>query len=109
MSILVIFLLAGETFKKRFYGHNGNINNRDQTGTKLSKHIWDLKDNNIPYETKWSILAKAKTFNPVTKKCRLCLKEVYYILYRPETASLNSRSEVFGWCRHRKQLTLAES
>ena len=101
--------LAGETFKKRFYGHNGNINNRDQTGTKLSKHIWDLKDNNIPYETKWSILAKAKTFNPVTKKCRLCLKEVYYILYRPETASLNSRSEVFGWCRHKKQLTLAES
>ena len=29
-----------------------------------------FKDNNILYDTKWSILAKAKTFNPVAKKCR---------------------------------------
>ena len=92
--------LAGKTFKDRFYGHNGNFNNRDQTGTKLSQYIWHLRDNNIPYETNWSILKKAKTFNPVTKKCRLCLMEVYCILYKPETASLNSRTEVFGWCRH---------
>ena len=98
--------LAGNTFKERFYGHNGNINNKDQTGTKLSQYIWYLKDNNIPYDTKWSILKKAKTFNPVTKKCRLCLMEVYCILYKPETASLNSRTEVFGWCRHRKQWSL---
>ena len=98
--------LAGNTFKERFYGHNGNINNKDQTGTKLSQYIWYLKDNNIPYDTKWSILKKAKTFNPVTKKCRLCLMEVYCILYKPESASLNSRTEVFGWCRHRKQWSL---
>ena len=62
--------LTAKTFKERFYGHNANINNRDQTGTKLSQYIWDLKDNNIPFTTKWSILAKASAFNPVTKKCR---------------------------------------
>ena len=101
--------LAGGTFKSRFYGHNSDFNNKSNTGTKLSQHIWDLKDNNVPYETKWSILAKAKTFNPVTKRCRLCLKEVFFILFKPETASLNARSEVFGWCKHRKQWTLAES
>ena len=91
--------LAGNTFKERFYGHNRNINTRPgpkNTGTSLSKYIWQLKDNNVPYNTKWSILSKAKTFNPITKKCRLCLKEVYYILYKPETASLNAKSEVFG-------------
>ena len=101
--------LTAKTFKERFYGHNGNINNRDQTGTKLSQYIWDLKDNNIPFTTKWSILAKASTFNPVTKKCRLCLKEIYYILYKPETASLNSRTEAFGWCKHRKQWSLEQT
>ena len=54
--------------------------------TKAVHYIWELKDNNVPYNTKWSIFSKANTFNPVTKKCRLCLKEVYYILYKPETA-----------------------
>ena len=101
--------LAGNTFKERFYGHNRNINVRNgpgNHGTSLSHYIWELKDNNVPYETKWSIMSKAKTYNPVTKKCRLCLKEVYYILYKPETASLNSRNEVFGWCKHRKQWSL---
>ena len=101
--------LAGNTFKERFYGHNRNINTRSgpkNPGTTLSHYIWELKDNNVPYNTKWSILSKASTFNPVTKKCRLCLKEVYYILYKPKTASLNSRSEVLGWCKHRKQWSL---
>ena len=101
--------LTAKTFKERFYGHNANINNRDQTGTKLSQYIWDLKDNNIPFTTKWSILAKASAFNPVTKKCRWCLKEVYYILYKPETASLNSKTEAFGWCKHRKQWSLEKT
>ena len=101
--------MAGNTFKERFYGHNRNINTRPgprNTGTSLSNYIWQLKDNNVPYNTKWSILSKAQTFNPVTKRCRLCLKEVYYILYKPETATLNAKSEVFGWCRHRKQWSL---
>ena len=48
----------------------------------------------VPYETKWSILAEANTFNPVAKIFRLCFKEVFFILFKPETASLNARSEV---------------
>ena len=48
----------------------------------------------VPYETKWSILAKAKIFDPVAKIFRLCLKKVFFILFKPETASLNARSEV---------------
>ena len=59
--------------------------------TKAVHYIWELKDNNVPYNTKWSILSKANTFNPVTKKCRLCLKEVHYILYKPETASIKTQ------------------
>ena len=72
-------------------------------------HVWDLKDANIPFNTKWSILAKASSFNPITGKCRLCLKEVYYILFKPETASLNSRIEAFGYCQHKKQWALEKT
>ena len=47
------------TFKSRLYGHNSDFNNTD---TKLSQHIWELKENNVPHETKWSILAKEPKF-----------------------------------------------
>ena len=75
--------------------------NKRQKQTTLSNHVWDLKDNNIPHEIKWKILAKAKTFNPVTNKCRLCLKEMYYICYKPET--------VYGDSKHREGWTLSKS
>ena len=101
--------LIASTFKRRYYGHNSSFNNKNSRQTTLSRHCWNLKDNNIQFERKWSILAHAKPYNPVTKTCRLCLKEVYYILYKPETASLNSKSEVFGWCKHRQRWTLANA
>ena len=101
--------LAGGTFKQRFYGHNSSFNNRRNKQTTLSNYVWELKDNNIPYEVNWTILAKARKFNPVTNKCRLCLKEIYYICYRQETASLNSRSEVYGYCRHKEPWTLMKA
>ena len=101
--------LTAGTFKRRYYGHNSSFNNRDSRQTTLSRHCWNLKDNNIQFDRKWTILAHAKAYNPVTKVCRLCLKEVYYILYNPETASLNSKSEVFGWCKHRQRWTLSNA
>ena len=43
-----------------------------------------------PYEIKWDITDRAMTFNPVNRKCLLCLKEIFYIMFRPESATLNS-------------------
>ena len=33
--------------------------------------------------------------------CRLCLKEKFFIMFAPATASLNKRNEVYNSCRHR--------
>ena len=45
-------------FKKRWYGHNGDMNNPNKRhATTLSNHVWDLKDQNINYKIKWKILA----------------------------------------------------
>ena len=35
--------LSGGPFKSRYRVHMGNIRNRDEKGTKLSKYVWKLK------------------------------------------------------------------
>ena len=102
--------LTCNKFKDRFYGHRSTFENRDHPNpTTLSTHVWDLKDNDHNFETNWEIVEKAKDFDPPTRKCRLCLKEKYYILYHPTGATLNERTELYSTCRHRLRLTLANT
>ena len=102
--------LTGNTFKDRFYSHRSSFENRDHPNhTTLSSHIWNLKDSNKNYETSWSIVDRANDFDPATRKCRLCLKEKYYIIFQPEGATLNQRSELYSTCRHRLRQTLANT
>ena len=72
----------------------------------LSGHIWELQDQNLEHSIQWSIQGKAPPYNPITKKCYLCLKEKHFILYRKENASLNKRGEVYNTCRHRTKTLL---
>ena len=55
----------------------------------LSSHVWDLKDKNENFEIKWKVIDRASEFNPVTRKCRPCIQEKYYIIFLPDGASLN--------------------
>ena len=73
--------------------------------TTLSNHVWELKDQDINYLLTWKIVEKSKSFNPITLQCLLCLSEVINIL-NPNLATLNSRSETYGFCRHRKKYLL---
>ena len=94
--------LTKNSFKKRFYKHNTSMKDRNyEHSTSLSTHIWKLKDRDKNFSIDWSILMKAKPFNPVTGKCNLCIKEKFCIIFRPEGSTLNSRSELFNTCRHR--------
>ena len=100
--------LPGNTLKKRYNAHNADFRNNENK-TRLSTHINKLKEENKNYQLKWEILDRAPTHNPVSRKCRLCLKEIYYIIFRPDSASLNSRNELFNTCRHRTQQLLINS
>ena len=96
-----------ENWKSRFYVHNRSFAVRDpDIQTSLSNHIWDLKDENIQFSLTWQILEKSKSFNPITLQCHLCLSEATQILVNPNLATLNSRSETYGFCRHRKKYLL---
>ena len=98
--------LTSRSFKDRYYEHTQDINSETRKGTTLSNYIWKLKKNNIKHSLSWKILARRKDFNPATRRCNLCIREKYCIIFQPEGASLNSRSELFATCRHRKKLLL---
>ena len=94
--------LTCRQWKKRLYEHTCDKNiSSHRTATSLSGHIWSLKDRDRDFSTSWSILDRASPFNPVTRKCRLCLKEKFYIMYRPSNATINKRDEFWIPCRHR--------
>ena len=99
--------LTKNTFKERHDGYNTTFNNRDKSGkTTLAAHIWKLKDKGANYNLSWSIIEKGSSFNPSTRRCSLCLKEKFHIIFNPAGASLNQRTELFSVCRHRQDMLL---
>ena len=77
--ILLKFIL-----RKWWYGHRAAETNYERrNSTKLSGYIWSLKLSNpaIPYTLDWRIIDRGRIFNPVTRVCRLCLKEKWHIMF----------------------------
>ena len=94
--------LTYRTFLTRYKEHLRDFEDPSKrTSSKLAGHIWDLKDNGVEFDVSWGLLAKAPPFNPITRKCLLCLKEKHFIMYGEGTSTLNKRSEIFNTCRHR--------
>ena len=89
-------------FKARWQRHMTSFRHeRYKHDTKLSTYIWSLKEKDIQYSITWSVSGRASSYNPATKKCRLCLLEKFFILYRPQASKLNQRSELFSKCLHK--------
>ena len=100
--------LTDTTFKERYYNHTASFRHcTKRQNTELSKHIWRLKDNNINYSIKWTILKRATSYNNITGRCNLCLYEKLYIIYNPRTVTLNKRSELISTCRHSSKFLLS--
>ena len=99
-----------DRFKKRYYQHKASFDKSDlRTETTLAAYIWNLKDYGVPYTIRWSIIDRGKAYSPVTNTCRLCLLEKLHILYHPDTATLNNRSEIFTKCPHKEKWLFANS
>ena len=57
---------AANSFKERYTNHKLSFNNlKYECNTSLSKHIWGLNKINEPFTISWSIVSKAKPYNPV--------------------------------------------
>ena len=95
-----------EHFKTRYNAHTRSFRIRDpKIQTSLSNYIWSLKDQDINHVVTWQILEKSRVFNPITMQCLICLSESVKIL-DPNLASINTRNEIYGFCRHRKKYLL---
>ena len=91
-------------------GHKTDTNYlRYRHNTSLSDHIWSLKEQDKEYDLKWMLIDRGKAFNPIQKKCKICLKDKFHIMYNRSGASPNRRKEVFNICRHRNQNLLSKS
>ena len=64
--------------------------------------------NNPPFNAivDFLVFRHARSYSNVTKKCNLCLWEKYYIICRPDLATLNNRNELVTSCRHAKKFLL---
>ena len=102
--------LTAGPFKDRFYKHDRDFRNPDQkNSTKLSVHIWNLKDEGKPYNIKWDIVTRALPYSPVSGKCNLCTAEKYEIIFNTKLATLNSRNELYSHCRHKRKFFLVKN
>ena len=94
--------LTATEFKRRWRNHQMSFrHDSKRNDTELSKHLWQLKDQKKDFQISWKILAKAKSYSNLTKRCNLCNSEKYYILHKPNMATLNKRNELVSTCRHK--------
>ena len=92
--------LFDTAFKLRYRNHVSSFRNkRYKHATKLSKY-------NAKYNIKWRKIKQASSYSNVTKRCNLCLWEKYFIICKPEMASLNKRNELSSCCRHVRKFLL---
>ena len=97
--------LCDTSFKLRYRNHTCSFRNeRYGNSTELRKYVWSLKDKKVDYQIRWRIVRHARSYSNVTKKCNLCLWEKYYIICRPNMATLNN--ELVSSCRHAKKFLL---
>ena len=92
-------------FKTRYYNHTKSFNNVTyKNETKLSKCIWELKEENKNYNIEWNILHKSKPYKCGSRLCDICLSEKYQIMkhtkFKTNCILLNLRSEIMNKCRH---------
>ena len=94
--------LCSTTFKERLGNHIQSFKHEKYSDkTSLSTHTWKIKSRGSSYTIKWKIIDKGRPFNPTTKTCSLCIKEKFYIIYKPSIATINKRNEIGAHCRHK--------
>ena len=100
--------LTSNTFKQRWTAHKSSFRlEPHEKDTRLSTYIWKLKRQQVNFELSWRIVAKTRSYSPVSKKCMLCIKEKFYIIFGDSMATLNKRHEFFTPCQHKAKFKLS--
>ena len=93
---------TGGTFKSRYNTHTYSFNHEEASGTKLSSHIWHLKNNERNFVMSWKILRTIKAGRSPTGTCTTCNMEKLEIALANKRDLLNERNELCSMCPHFK-------
>lgn len=94
-------------FKLRLANHKYSFNKITQrSATKLSQHVWELKEEGRSIDIKWKIQRKSRPYQCGSRKCDLCTSEKYEILKSDPSSTLNRRTEIASKCMHRAKFKL---
>ena len=74
--------------------------------TELSTKIKELKNNKIEYKLEYHLLENTDVYTPEIGRCKLCIAEVYHILYGGYSNLINSKLELTGKCRHKNKFKI---
>ena len=71
--------LTATEFKTRWRNHQMSFKHeKKQNDTELSKYLWELKKKNEEFTVSWKILAKARAYSNLSKRCHLCIEEGFF-------------------------------
>ena len=98
------YVCLAKKFKNIYSKHKASLRTPTQkNSTTLSTHFLKQKNNGHQPNISWRFLkTNLPAFNPVRNGCILCLTEKYIISFEPSQSTLNSRSEIFSSCRHKR-------
>ena len=72
----------------------------NKKATKLSSHIWKLKEEEKNYNITWKFVSQAKPFSPVSGVCQLCTREKLFILYKSDLAIVDTSPANYSQTRN---------
>ena len=94
------------TFKERYRDHKCSMKNEKyKSKTELASKICEFKNENVNFNLKWKIIARAKPYYIGSKSCNLCLTEKFFILKADKNRIVNHRDLKIK-CRHRFKFKL---
>ena len=95
------------TFKKRYANQKKSFNVPTyKNDTKLSTEYLALKTKQLNPKVLWQIKRRYNSYNPISRRCNLCLNEKLEILDDQDKNLLNKRSEIISHCRHQNKFKL---
>ena len=102
--------ISAPPWKFRSSNHKLSFNKREYAKCEIAKEVWKIKDQGGDFNIEWRIIGHAPAYNPVVKKCNLCIAEKVYIAENMENDLINlinKRGELISQCMHRKKYALS--
>ena len=94
--------LTANTFKTRYNQHTHSFRHKTDTGTELSKKVWELKDKGLQHKITWKVITRGQPYRPGQRFCDLCATEKLAIIRNSNNKRmLNQRTELIRACMHK--------